>query len=259
MSMNTPTYRDEKLGAALRALETPDHGLRFGADLRRRLAEERPVAGDMRVLRRFRPSRLSRRRSVAVAAVMAAAVAVPAVVLGVQALGSESTPPDWSAAVGDLPALAPGPPRTQGGSASIAHVSPEELVSRAANVFVGTVVAEGGSEFADPVFEDPDYVRMRMTVHRVRFSVERTLRGEAVPALDLTIPDLGPDIDVFEVGDRLLVFASPVEFGELRVPGLTPMGYFQGVFRMGADGTARNEGSGVTFTIDELESELERP
>ncbi len=253
MTENTATYRDEELGDALRALETPEHGPGFDAELGRRLAGERPGATDAR-----RPGhgRLSRRRIGSI--LLAAAVAVPAVVLGVQAVGSDA-PTDWSAAVGDLPALAPGEPRPQAASTTslIVQVSREDLVSEATRVFVGTVVAEGGSEFVDPEYEDPNLIRM--TVHRVRFDVERTLRGEDASALDLTIADSSLEADVFEVGDRLLVFANPNRFGELAVPGLAPMGDFQGAFRVGDDGTARNEGSGVTFDVDELESELQTP
>jgi hypothetical protein len=156
--------------------------------------------------------------------------------------------------VGDLPALAPGKSTPQGaGSTSIiAQVTREDLIANSARVFVGTVVAEGGPEFVDP--ENQEFERM--TVHRVRFSVERTLRGEETDALDLTIPDGDPTIDVFEVGDRVLVFARPTEFGELRVPGLVPEGYFQGVFPVRDDGTARS--GDVTFSLDELEEELQR-
>jgi hypothetical protein len=230
------TSRDEKLGAALRALETPEHRPGFDDELRRRL-DERP--------RRSRP------RILAIAAALTAAVVVPALVL---TLGSDDAPRDWSAAVGDLPALAPGEPSSQGagtGSTSIImRVTREDLIANSTRVFVGTVVAEGGSELVDP--EGQDFPRM--TVHRVRFSVERTLRGEETDALDVTIPDGDPTIDVFEVGDRLLVFARPTEFGELRVPGLVPEGYFQGVFPVRADGTA---GTGdETFSLDELEAEL---
>lgn len=81
MTQNSPTHRDEELGAALRSLETPEHGSQFDSDLRRRLAEERPARGGTRVLR-F-PRRTGRRRArravvaVALAAVAALAVALP--------------------------------------------------------------------------------------------------------------------------------------------------------------------------------------
>jgi hypothetical protein len=235
--MNAFTSRDEGLGAALRSLETPDHQPGFDDELRRRLTEKP---------RRSPPQLL------AIAAALAAVVTVPALVL-MQSSGSDE-PRDWSAAVGDLPALAPGKPKARGtgSTSSMEYVSRDDLIARATRVFVGTVVAEGGPEFADPQnVEHP-----RMTVHRVRFSVERTLRGEETDALDLTIPDFDPTLDVFEVGDRLLVFARMTEFGALSVPGLVPEGYFQGVFPARDDGTA---GSGdVTFSLDELEEELRR-
>jgi hypothetical protein len=125
-------------------------------------------------------------------------------------------------------------------------------------VFVGTVVAEGGSEPADDGVGVEAEHGLRMTVHRERFSVERTLRGDAAAVLDLTIPDCH-GMDVFEVGDRYLVFASPRRFGDLRVAGLAPHGYAQGVFRMGDDGTARNAVTGWAYSIDDLEADLRHP
>jgi hypothetical protein len=81
MTENTRIYRDDELGAALRALETPEHPPGFDADLRRRLAEEdaRPAG----LLRAF--PRRARRRSVrrAVVAVTVAAVAALAIALPV--------------------------------------------------------------------------------------------------------------------------------------------------------------------------------
>jgi hypothetical protein len=237
--MTSPTIRDEELGAALRALETPEHGPGFDAELRRRL-DERP--------------RRTRARLVAIAAVLAVAVAVPAVVLA-QTLGSDE-PRDWSAAIGDLPALPPGEPKSQaaGSSALTAHVSREDLLAPATRVFVGTVVAKGGSEFLYPPHDNLDF---RPSVHRVRFSVERTLRGEHAPVLDLLILDGSMEFGDFKIGERVLVFTEIREFGE-RVPALTPHGYWQGVFRVRDDGTARNEATDTTFSLDELEAELQR-
>jgi hypothetical protein len=70
--------RDNDLGAALRSLETPDHGIHFHADLHRRLAEERA-----------RPPRLQRLRWPLRLLAIAAAVAVAAV--GFQLLRSWSS------------------------------------------------------------------------------------------------------------------------------------------------------------------------
>jgi hypothetical protein len=70
----TTTPRDHELGAALRALETPEHARTFEADLRRRLAEAR-LSGEPAVPR----SRRSRHRRVAGRVLLVAAfVAVTA-------------------------------------------------------------------------------------------------------------------------------------------------------------------------------------
>jgi hypothetical protein len=76
MTENTSTHRDEALGAALRALEVPEHRPGFERELRRRLAEDRLAGG-----RASRPSRGRHRvrlpgRRLAVAAVALGAVAV---------------------------------------------------------------------------------------------------------------------------------------------------------------------------------------
>lgn len=81
MTGNTSTYRDEELGAVLRALEVPEHRPGFERDLRRRLAEERLAGG-----RAWRPSRRRLRvrlpgRRLAVAAVALVAVAALSVAL----------------------------------------------------------------------------------------------------------------------------------------------------------------------------------
>jgi hypothetical protein len=75
MTQNSPTYRDEELGAALRSLETPEHGPSFDSELQRRLAEERPAK------RRVRPSRPRSRRWGPRIAVAFAAAAVAALVV----------------------------------------------------------------------------------------------------------------------------------------------------------------------------------
>jgi outer membrane lipoprotein-sorting protein len=70
MTRHNPThYRDEELGAALRELEVPEHRPGFDAELRRRLAEERPAP--------VAPARRARLRwGVRVAAVAAVAAIV---------------------------------------------------------------------------------------------------------------------------------------------------------------------------------------
>jgi hypothetical protein len=75
------TYRDEELGAALRALEVPEHRPEFERELRRRLAEERLAGGGaQRSSRRRLRVRVPGRR-LAIAAVALAAVAVLALPL----------------------------------------------------------------------------------------------------------------------------------------------------------------------------------
>ena len=81
MTQNSPTHRDDELGAALRALETPEHGARFDLDLQRRLADERPPRRGVRSLRV--PRRAGRRWArrpviaLAVAALAALVIALP--------------------------------------------------------------------------------------------------------------------------------------------------------------------------------------
>ena len=73
----TTTPRDHELGAALRALETPEHAPTFEADLRRRLAEAR-LSGEPAVprSRRSRHRRVARRVLLAAAFVAVTALAV---------------------------------------------------------------------------------------------------------------------------------------------------------------------------------------
>ena len=78
--MSNDTVRDERLGAALHALDVPEHRPEFHRELRRRLAEER------------RP----RRRWVPVAAV-AAVAAIAVVAIGIPR--THTTPAVASAAV----------------------------------------------------------------------------------------------------------------------------------------------------------------
>ena len=74
MSDDVTTYRDDELGAALRALPTPEHGPGFSRELRRRLAEERLAApaAPARLPRRL--ARRASRRALAATAIAAAAI-----------------------------------------------------------------------------------------------------------------------------------------------------------------------------------------
>lgn len=165
-------------------------------------------------LRRFGPDRPMLRRAVVSAVVLA--VTVGAAVFGVQIFGSDG---------GSSYVLAPGPTRAPSGFSSaalITHVSPQELVTESTTVFVGTVVGESEPEsIGEPI---SDAAGQSLTVHPVHFAVERTLRGEAIPARDLIYPDFaGEVIDVFAPGDRLLVFGEVRSFGPKRITGLTAL------------------------------------
>lgn len=153
-----------------------------------------------------------------------------------------------------LARLPPGPPKMQAVEATIEHVSLVELKARSLVVFVGTVVAEGGSEGIGVA--GPPESGGELTVHRVRFSVERVLRGEEVQELDVIVPDIA-ELDVFQAGERYLVFLESRTFGDGRVSGLSPTGYYQGSFRAIGD-TARNDRTALSLSIDALASELRR-
>ncbi len=155
---------------------------------------------------------------------------------------------------GSLAPLPPGPPKMQAVEATIESVSLGELKARSRVVFVGTVVAEGGSEGIGVA--GPPESGGELTVHRVRFSVERTLRGEDVRELDVIVPDIS-ELDGFEIGERYLVFSENRAFGDGRVSGQSPTGYYQGSFRAIGD-NARNDRTAESLSINELASELRR-
>ena len=126
------------------------------------------------------------------------------------------------------------------GGTSIARVGRQQLERDARLVFAG-VVAE------------------RQQVHgrleRLRFRDVRVYRGapeETVTLWSITIPML--DLRA-EVGRRYLVFAEPRPLWG-GPPRPTPMGYFQGVFRV-AGGVATNETNG-SYSLDRLAQRLRR-
>jgi hypothetical protein len=81
-------YRDEELGAALRELETPEHGPGFYAELHRRLADERLASLDI-IRRRRRARRIRVRWALRIAAV---AVVAGIVLLAIGIPRTERTP-----------------------------------------------------------------------------------------------------------------------------------------------------------------------
>lgn len=156
----------------------------------------------------------------------------------------------------ELAALPPGVPRVLG-LFDMSYPQLDELVATSPAVFVGTVEDVGGPETVGvPVPGEPRIPPQ--SIHRVRFSVERSLRGQHVPTLDLSTLDGGPEVDPFVVGQRVLVFARFVTFGDRRITRLAPNGYTHGVFRVGGDGMWRNRAGLTTFGLAELERRLAR-
>lgn len=186
-------------------------------------------------------------RRVAAVLVTAALVVVVVAIFAVQSFGSG----------GSSSYLLPsGPTQVPCASGAVlGHASPEDLVEHSELVFVGTVISESDPELIGDPVADP--AGQGATVHKVRFAVERTLRGEHASKRDLLYPSFAGDTcDFFETGDRLLVFARPVIFGHNQIKGITPRGYYQGVFRMESEAVARNEFSGVRMSIAGLEDAL---
>jgi len=150
--------------------------------------------------------------------------------------------------------LPPGPPKNQAVEATIQGVSLDDMKRRSHAVFVGTALAVGGSEGIGVA--GPPESGGELTVHRVRFSVERALRGNRVQELDLIVPDIS-ELDTFEIGTRYLIFAENRSFGDGQIAGLSPTGYYQGTFRAIGD-AARSDRTGVSLSIEQLASELGR-
>ena len=153
---------------------------------------------------------------------------------------------DQLAAEAGLDALPPGPPVSSGGHAVIEAMDLDKFKDRATVMFVGRVVEEGGSE---PIgVKGPPESGGQETVHRVRFAVDRVVRGEDVKVLDILVPDI-PGLDTFELDTDFLVFANQIVFGDGRVSGLAAIGYSQGAFRLTGADTATNEAVGdLTIT-----------
>lgn len=155
---------------------------------------------------------------------------------------------------------APPSPGLAGSTASREYVPPASMVSDSEVVFVGTVASTGppepiGDRIADPVGQGA-------TVRSIQLTVERMLRGEEQPTLELIFPagSWGGEVEqrVFEPGERVLVFAETRTFGEKRSTGLTARGYGQGVFHLESEDVARHRVTGVRMFVPGLEAELVR-
>lgn len=190
--------------------------------------------------RRWRAPRLA---AAAAATLLAAAGATVGVIYGAGGDGNSTV----ALRHVELPALPSGPSRLSGGggTAVVEHVSLDEMIERADVVFVGRVSEIGGIETVDSGSPLP------FPTHRVRYQVERVLRGKKVDQIDLTDPVISEAAFPAEVDKRYLVFAEWRELGEARIRRLVPSGYWQGVYEVGSDGRASNAANGAV-SIDAI-------
>ncbi len=148
----------------------------------------------------------------------------------------------------ELPALPPGPRRLEGtgGSAAIERVSLDDMTARANVVFVGTVTAIGGVETLSV-----DEEGFALTGHRVRYRIERLLRGDPVDQIDLTNLTIGEAVFPAVVGTRYLIFGEWRPLGSPANRRLVPSGYSQGVYEVTSADQASNSANG-TLSIDSI-------
>jgi hypothetical protein len=158
--------------------------------------------------------------------------------------GSDSRPAARDSALRhvELPPLPPGPTRLEGAgsSAAIMRVSLQDMIADADVVLVGTVTAIGGREEISR--DEEGFV---LTANRVRYRIQRVLRGDPVDQIDLTNLTLGEAAFPAAVGTEYLVFAEWRRLGGTPQPRLVPSGYYQGVYEVTARDEARNAANGV--------------
>jgi hypothetical protein len=150
-----------------------------------------------------------------------------------------------------LPPLPPGPPRKTTAEATSERVTMDDMISRAPMVFLGRVSAIGGSEVVSPTSAEEGPA---LTVHRTRFEVLRSLRGDLPAVIDISEFDvLGAA--AFEIGGTYVVFAESRSLGSSKTAAVVPFGYAQGVYRQTAADLVRNDinGSiGITRLVERL-------
>lgn len=171
-----------------------------------------------------------------------AAAALAAVLAGT-ALVLRDGPPSAPEAGTTLPALPPGGPDALPPGDSLGMVvaiSFDEAIAQADTVFVGTVSAIGGQEQVEG-----------LAVRRVRYSVERMLRGGPAAEIDLTAIDSFSNSFAAEVGTTYLVLAEETVLGQGGSVALVPVGAAQGVYEVVA-GTATSPLTGESVSIDDV-------
>lgn len=197
----------------------------------------------------------------AVAAVGAVAAIAAAFALSQRYVDGD-TPPvatgdrELAAALGEAEGLRPlaeGMPRIDDGHALVGTVTPEQLLESSPLIFVGVPIARGASEVVSEA--DPSEPIAALTAHRVRFAVEKVLRGKPAEAIDLSLLDVDPDYDRFVLGDRYLIFAQTTELGSSRTPAVIPNGYYQGSFEFKDQRIAENSRKDA-FDVTELAKKL---
>lgn len=154
----------------------------------------------------------------------------------------------------ELSPLPAGPQSIDGAAgateAAVEHVSLEEMIARANVVFVGVVADIGGTEILSR-----DEVGFAMEANRVRYRIERILRGDPVDQIDITNLTLGETAFPAAVGKRYLMFAEWRPLGSQRIRRLVPSGYVQGVYEVVAPDRAINATNG-TVSIDAVADQV---
>ncbi|MFN8221961.1 MAG: hypothetical protein U0R50_01785 [Gaiellales bacterium] len=153
-----------------------------------------------------------------------------------------------TAALTPLPA---GPPKGSDAHATVGRATLDDMISSAPIVFIGRALDVGGSEVVSPAGATES---VPLTVHRTRFEIIRTLRGDVPLVLDITQFDVEESFP-FEIGKPYVIFAEPRELGSKGVSALVPYGYYQGIYVQQNDNTVSNDLNG-SIEITKLEARL---
>lgn len=131
------------------------------------------------------------------------------------------------------------------GATSIARVTLPQMERASTVVFVGELTSERHVKIGG------------YQGRRYGLRVERFLRGGRAETVHLSVVDL-PGLSLgLKPEERYLVFAEPRRFGTEREERLTPVGYYQGVYRVLDDARAENDSNG-TVELERLRSRLRR-